>query len=135
MLKRILVSAVFLILAGTTFSAVIHVPDDFPTIQDAIDASQNGDIVIVRPGTYMETIDFIGKSITVKSEKGPMITIIDGNRAGSVVTFAGGEDPAAVLSGFTITKGFADYNTPAPLGGGGIRCIGSSPSITGNAKR
>ena len=34
------------------------VPDDFSTIQGAIDGSANGDTVIVRDGTWVETINF-----------------------------------------------------------------------------
>ena len=43
-------------LAQTTW----YVPDDFPTIQGAISDPMvvNGDTVIVRPGTYVENIDF-----------------------------------------------------------------------------
>ena len=62
-----------------------YVPDDFPTIQDGIDGSVNGDTVIVRDETYYENINFNGKAITLKSENGPSTTIIDGNQNGSVV--------------------------------------------------
>ena len=50
-------------------------------------------------------------------------TVIDGNQAGSVVTFENGEDSTAVLKNFTITNGNA-------LTGGGILCeFGSSPTL------
>jgi len=64
---------VFLLLIsfGSAGGAVIYVPDDEPTIQDAIDSAANGDTIIVRPGTYVERIDFDGKGIAVVSENGP----------------------------------------------------------------
>src|SRR5438105_2915338 len=57
-----------------------HVPKDFSTIQAAIAAAQNGDTVLVAPGTYGENINFQGKLITVRSEAGPDLTIIDGGK-------------------------------------------------------
>src|SRR6185503_4343889 len=79
-----------------------RVPADYPTIQLAINASVSGDTVLVSPGTYVENINFLGKAITVTSVAGPEETIIDGNQAGSVVTFRSGEDRASTISGFTI---------------------------------
>ena len=68
----------FAVLASGTLShaAVINVPADQPTIQDAIDVAQTGDTVLVAPGTYLENINFSGKSITVKSSNGNKVTII-----------------------------------------------------------
>ncbi len=117
--------AAVLFIATTAHSATIYVPDDFPTIQGAIDASADDGIVVVRPGTYVENIDFVGKAITVQSEQGAAVTTIDGNQAGSVVTFDSGETLDSVLDGFTVTNGDADY-------GGGIYCNDSSPKITNN---
>ena len=83
-----------------------YVPDDFPTIQGAISDPlvMNGDTVIVRPGTYVENINFLGKAITLVSEQGPEYTFIDGGQAGSVVTFTNNEGLDSVLDGFT-TRG------------------------------
>ena len=39
--------------------AVITVPGDQPTIQAAIVVSSSGDTVLVSPGTYNESIDFL----------------------------------------------------------------------------
>ncbi len=123
---------VFLLLIsfGSAGGAVIYVPDDEPTIQDAIDSAANGDTIIVRPGTYVERIDFDGKGIAVVSENGPGSTTIDGDQGGSVVTFQSGEGPDSVLEGFTVTNGYGD---PYPdYSGGGIYCRSSSPTLIGN---
>ena len=108
-------------------AGAIVVPTDQPTIQAAIDAAGTGDIVLVAPGTYFENIDFKGKAITVTSEQGPEVTVIDGNHLGAVVTFASGEGPASVLSGFTIQHGRNSLDE-----GGGINVQNSSPVISGN---
>ena len=125
-MKLIHVVCALVALYGTAFSATIYVPDNFPTIQNAINASVNGDTVIVRPGTYLENIDFVGKAVTVTSEKGAEETTIARVTNGiSIVTFKSGEGTGSVLNGFRITNGICDR-------GGGIRCIGSSPSLTNN---
>lgn len=110
---------------GTASAATIHVPDDHATIQAAINTSANGDIIVVRAGTYFENIDFLGKAVTVMSEEGSDLTVIDGSRLGSVVMFVNGEGADSVLQGFTITNGFA-------VDGGGIHCNGASPTVNAN---
>jgi hypothetical protein len=85
---------------------------DFEAIQEAIDASVDGDTVLVAPGEYVitEPISFRGKAITVISEAEPdqttirMGTPVDLDR-GSVVIFENNETAASVLDGFTITGG------------------------------
>ena len=124
-------SIIFSLLVGlsspaATEAATIRVPADAATIQQAIDAAAAGDTVLVSPGTYVENITFRGKAITVASEQGPGVTIIDGNRAGSVVTFASGESRTAMLNGFTVRNGANSFS------GGGVRIQNSAPSIIGN---
>ncbi len=104
----------------------VYVPDQLPTIQAAIDAVPDGVTVVVRPGVYLENIDFQGKAIEVRSEAGPHLTTIDGGGQDSVVTFASAETASSVLAGFRITGG--DHPSKA----GGIHCSGASPTIQGN---
>jgi hypothetical protein len=102
----------------------------FRTIQKGIDTAVDRDTVIVAEGTYAETIHFGGKSITLTSTEPlspPVVTktIIDGKKAGSVVTFLGTEGKKCILSGFTIRNGDADR-------GGGIRGNGALAAIRNN---
>lgn len=103
---------------------VINVPADQPTIQAGIDAASDGDEVVVAMGTYNETaINFNGKTITLRSSDGPEVTIIDGNRTGTVVLFLSGEGPETSIQGFTITGGVGSN------GGGMWVHASSSPTI------
>lgn len=106
----------------------------YDSIQAAINAASDGDVLIAQAGgEFVESIDFIGKAITIRSGNianpddpnlSPEDTIISGiSRVGSVVKFVNNEGPNSVISGFTISWGNTDY-------GGGIRCNGSSPTIT-----
>ncbi len=108
------------------------------TIQAGIDKAANGDTVIVAQGTYVENINFKGKNIVLRSTDPTnwavvKQTIIDGNQAGSVVTFSGTENSTCLLSGFTIRNG---TGTPVsgPLGmslsGGGVLGGTSSPNLS-----
>ncbi|MCF7921976.1 MAG: right-handed parallel beta-helix repeat-containing protein [Candidatus Marinimicrobia bacterium] len=111
---------------------VIHVPDDVASIQAAIDSALRGDTVLVAPGTYHENINFLGKSIALESSHGAEATIIWGDSSTSVVSFVSGEDQESMLHGFTIRGGNVYDIGPLLIGGGGIRCIGSSPTISEN---
>ena len=107
------------------------VPSHYPSIQAAIDAAKTSDTVLVEPGIYYENIDFKGKAITVLSRLGPTTTSIYGMERATVVLFQDGEGPSSRIEGFTIYggQGTGDLKTYT---GGGITCIGSSPTIVNN---
>ncbi len=99
---------------------VLNVPEEYETIQAAIDAAEDEDTVLVADGTYTgegnRNISFLGKAIRIMSENGPEDCIIDCERQGRGFIFNRGEDFNSVLSGFTILRGRTDGNE----GGGGI---------------
>lgn len=98
--------------ASTWPDCTSTVPDDFDSIQGAIDESVDGDLVCVRPGRYRELIDFSGLSIHLLGVEGPEVTTIDGEAGGTVVVVRSGEGDSTVIEGLTITNGDSE------LGGG-----------------
>ncbi len=110
--------------AGPAQGATTYVPADRPTIQAAIDSALPEDEIIVAPGIYWETVDFLGKAITLRSSNGPLVTVIDGSQSnGSVVYCVSGEGPQTIIQGFTVTGGNVSEV------GGGMLNIDSSPTV------
>jgi predicted GH43/DUF377 family glycosyl hydrolase len=132
-------------LGYATAPLTINVPDDFETIQAAIDAAHDGNVVLVDEGTYYENINFKGKAITVASlfymdgdTSHISKTIINGSQhadpdSGSVVNFISGEDTTSILCGFTITGGSGTYDSGFEgYGGGGILMFLSGGKVINN---
>jgi parallel beta-helix repeat protein len=81
----------------TVKAGTITVPDNYPTIQAAINHALPGEIVFVRAGTYHEDI-VVNKSISLIGENRDTTTIFGGN-ASSVVLVTSNN---ATVTGFTI---------------------------------
>lgn len=110
----------------------ILVPTDYQTISQAIEASEDGDIIIVSPGVYNENINFSGKNITLKStnptdQEIVESTVINGTGTGPVIRIDSGE--RATLNGFTITGGDYDHGGALNIG---PMMYETSPTIINN---
>ena len=133
-LRLTLVALCIICLSPTgAVSAVIHVPNDQPTIQAGIDAAEDYDVVLVADGVWSgpgnRDLDFGGKTIRVGSLNGPQNCIIDCESQGRGFHFHSGEGLDSVVRGFTIRNGIAVDPWHAE-GGGGILVDGAAPLIS-----
>ncbi len=80
-------------------SHLLIVPDNYATIQEAINAAEPGDIVRVRAGTYIESLT-LTKPISLVAESFDQInpvnntTVIDGGGTGPAILIPGSTDDA-----------------------------------------
>jgi Right handed beta helix region len=118
--------------ANAAAATTLHVPQQYPTIQAAIEAAAAGDTVLVAAGTYNETIDFHSKAITVESESGAASTIINGDGVGVVVTMNANAGETPVLRGFTIRNGGPFGFTDGAIDTSGGPALIENNTITAN---
>jgi hypothetical protein len=148
-MKKIITLLSVLLLALPVKANIRNVPGTYATIQAAINASVNGDTVLVAPGTYMENINFRGKMIIVtgtyyqaNNPAAIYATIINGSTpvnpdSGSCVIICNHEDSTTVLQGFAITGGSGtkwtdEHGAGIYREGGGILIQYSNPVIQNN---
>jgi hypothetical protein len=97
----LLAALIQLLISGSAAAGTIIVPDQIPTIQGAIDIALIGDLIIVNPGVYFESIT-IDKFVMIQSVAGSGGTVLSGpNSYEDVVTITA---PMS-LNGFTIESG------------------------------
>ncbi|NLE96346.1 MAG: hypothetical protein GX600_11845, partial [Dehalococcoidia bacterium] len=84
-------------------AATISVPDDYSTIQAAVDAASSGDTISVKDGTYVENLT-IDESVTIQSANGPAATSIVAASSGSPAVTVD-EVTDVTLDGFAVSGG------------------------------
>ncbi len=106
-------------------AGIRRVPEEYPTIQSALDAAQDGDDIIVQKGRYQELV-VIDKSVNLIGKDWPLI---DGGRQkgnkNTISIFYLG-DRAGKVEGFVITGGGSGDL------GHGINIWDSSPDVFNN---
>jgi len=146
MKKLVLTIVILFTLNASARPARVLVPEQYPTIVQALQSVKNGDTILVAPGNYCERIDFRGKEITLASHfllDSSLETIrstilcLPRNKAdsGSVVIFQSRESNRAKLTGFTIEGGFGTLIGDSYIGGGILCRSNSHPTICYNIIR
>ncbi len=103
---------------------------DYPTIQAAIEAARDGEVIELATGTFTgagnRDLDYLGKAITIRSASGrPEDCCLDCEYSGSQgVNFRSGEGSSSILEGVTITRGSLFWP-----GGAGVQCFSASPTF------
>ena len=133
--------------SGPARAAIIEVPTDYPTIQQAVDHAAPGDEIVVLAGTYAENVSLVSMtSLLIRSQGGASTTIVDGGLQGSV--FAVQSSTQIAIEGLTIRHGTLGVEISDSSGirvrhnviegnigagdGGGIAVVGSNASIESN---
>ncbi|MEE9190693.1 MAG: right-handed parallel beta-helix repeat-containing protein [Candidatus Neomarinimicrobiota bacterium] len=101
----IILLSVFFLSFGN--SDTINVPNDYQTIQSAVDVALEGDTIIVAAGTYFENISF-NKSLYLLGED-PKTTIIDAQDSAKCISFINWDGSYGKISGFTIQNSGTGY--------------------------
>lgn len=102
----LVISAVLLLSISTVGLPMVSggtlvVPEDYPTIQQAVDAANPNDTVYVREGTYYEHVT-IDKPLILRGENRDT-TIMDGSGSGNVVHIKANN---VTIQGFTVRDGY-----------------------------
>ncbi|MCH2162122.1 MAG: hypothetical protein MK085_09645 [Phycisphaerales bacterium] len=108
-------------------ATVLHVPDDYPTINAAIAAAVYGNIIEVAEGTHLQNTTILpsGKAITIRGvldKSGNRTTILDFQNAHVGILCHSGEGPNTRFQDLEIANG-------SGFDGGGMRIIDASPTV------
>ncbi|MEA2103848.1 MAG: choice-of-anchor Q domain-containing protein [Candidatus Cloacimonadota bacterium] len=130
--RSLYIFIIFYLFVSSLYGEVIVVDicgsGDYPTIQEGINASTDGDTVLVYPGIYYENVDYLEKSLTIGSLN--MVTgdstyidstVVDGNQNGSCVYLKNVDE--GILYGFTLRNGSGNPYSSVSIGlrsGGGV---------------
>jgi len=115
-MRNLIAVAVFsLALAATGWGATINVPGDYGTIQEAVDAANAGDVILVAPGNYADVThdpgDGIMTAVIMRSDitlrgSGQTQTILDADSTGRFIHCEG--VTGVTIRNLRIRRAFAE---------------------------
>lgn len=115
-----LVLASSLLWTDASRAAIIHVPEDYKSIQQAIDMAAPGDEVVVKEGVYRENL-LIQKPLALKSEAGASSTLIQ----------AADESRPSIKIDKAVNATVAGFSATGSLVAGVLTSGASNVTITG----
>jgi hypothetical protein len=102
-MKTFVICLVAMLATAPALAHIINVPQDYSTIQAGVDASVSGDTVLVASGTYIEAINFNGRSIALISQSGSDSTVLESpDGTTSIIMLSNGEGPGTIIEGFIL---------------------------------
>lgn len=111
----------------------VHVINPTNNIQATVNAAASGDTIQLTPGTYNQTVDIVGKSLTLEGTD-PATTIVSAAFLNNtVIRVTNAPAPGLIVRNLTIRDGRATGTAQSPDGypydGGGISAAGTFLSI------
>ena len=80
----------------------------FATVQSAVDAAVNGDTILIRAGTYSETLAIGGKLLTIRGDGSASAVVLRSPSGATMMHLNGGETNALRFEQLTFTGGSSD---------------------------
>lgn len=101
----VMLALAMLAFAGCASAKTVIVPDDYDTIQGAVDATSPGDTIYVRSGLYIEHVTIDKNSLTLIGEDREGV-IVDGGWSGDCIHVTG--DKNSIVN-FTVQNSGSSY--------------------------
>ena len=138
-LPGFLVLAILSVTASAETITVCAKGCDYTSINTAIDAASNGDVIQLSAETYLEgeQIDTDGKAITLRGvldKAGEPASVLDGGGMHRVLICQSGETGATIFENLVIQNGYGQledfFGEQREVGGGMYNASNSSPTLT-----
>jgi hypothetical protein len=120
-----------LILSSLVHASVLLVPQNYPSIQGAFDASQHADTVLLARGNYFEllqapehTVSLFSNYYLTQDTTDLLETVLDGQLEGTILCLQAADTCESVIDGLSFTRGQGDMYT-----GGAIQ-LGLNANLT-----
>ncbi|WP_244215742.1 right-handed parallel beta-helix repeat-containing protein [Kitasatospora purpeofusca] len=78
---------------------VVRVPEDFPTVQRAVDVARDGDTVLIGPGTYRESVRVARSNLVLRGTDRSAVVLDGGLKLANGITVTG---PGSVVENLTV---------------------------------
>ncbi|HNU52080.1 MAG TPA: immunoglobulin domain-containing protein, partial [Verrucomicrobiota bacterium] len=104
----------------------LRVPQEYATIQSAVNAASEGDTVLISDGTYNEHDIAVNTAITITSVNGPGVTVVDNQHNGRGFIVSGSVGTSVRIAGLTIQNASIPYYQ----GGGAVKLVSGQCTVS-----